>query len=386
MTLRDDILNAARARLGVPYGLPPAPGELDCSLYVLEAFKAAGIPFPAGVRTAEQIRWASLPITWDEALPGDILFYEGTYDAGPPSADGHIASHIGISLGAGSGRMLNAVEPTSRETDITGPYWQDRLFDVRRHPALAGAQEAQPVTVPARPRGIDVSSHQGIIDWPAVATSGISFAFIKATEDDGYVNPNFERDWPMARRVGLTRGAYHFARPEGRDAAEEAAYFLKVVADAGGLETGDLLALDLEAGAGDLGPWALEWLHAVEARVGFKPLVYTGAWFSGPHNLAAYPELGTYPLWLAAYQPQIPDPPAPWTLISFWQFTDALKVPGIRGNVDGNIFNGALERLPLLGKPGVSVPTIPTLPSPDLRARLQAVTDELHAILDSLPT
>jgi cell wall-associated NlpC family hydrolase len=43
MTTRDDIIREARARLGIPYGLPPGPGETDCSLYVLDVFKAAGI-------------------------------------------------------------------------------------------------------------------------------------------------------------------------------------------------------------------------------------------------------------------------------------------------------------------------------------------------------
>jgi hypothetical protein len=135
---RDAIIAAARARLGIPYGIPPGPGETDCSLYVRDVYEAAGVPFPTGVRVAEQERQASVPIGWGDILPGDLLFFEGTYDAGPPSADGHIASHIGISLGAGTHKMLNALEPVSAETRIDTPYWQEHIFEARRHPALVG--------------------------------------------------------------------------------------------------------------------------------------------------------------------------------------------------------------------------------------------------------
>ncbi len=134
--LRAAIIAQARARLGIPYGLPPGPGETDCSLYVRDVYEAAGLPFSPGVRVAEQERQDTVPIDFADVLPGDLLFFEGTYDAGPPSADGHIASHVGISLGAGTHRMLNAVEPVSTETNIATPYWQAHIFEARRHPSL----------------------------------------------------------------------------------------------------------------------------------------------------------------------------------------------------------------------------------------------------------
>lgn len=149
MTLRDDIMNAARAYAGIPYRLDPPPdgvNSIDCSLLVVKAAQDAGIPLPAGVRTAEQIRWASFPIPWDDVRPGDLLFFEGTYDAGPPSSDGHIASHIGFSLGAGTRRMIDAHDRpggATAETDIGTPYWQSKLFEARRLPALA-VQEPEP--------------------------------------------------------------------------------------------------------------------------------------------------------------------------------------------------------------------------------------------------
>lgn len=217
--------------------------------------------------------------------------------------------------------------------------------------------------MPDYPLGVDVASYQGYPDWAAVAAAGYAFAFTKVTEDDGYLNPTFAHNWAGIKAAGMVRGAYHFARPGLHDAATEADYCLANIADVGGLEEGDILALDLEAGSGDLGRWVLDFLHRCEETAGIRPIVYTGAWFSGPHNLAAYPEIGTYGLWLAAYQGQMPAAPAPWQFVAFWQHSDAGRVPGIAGNVDLNVFNGPADHIRLYGKPGVGPQPEPA-PSP----------------------
>lgn len=156
MTLRDDVLAAAPAFGHLSYRLDPPPniadGTIDCSLFVVEAFKRAGIPFARGVRVAEQLRQVSTPIAWDDVRPGDLLFFENTYDAGPPSADGHIASHVGISLGAGTQRMWDAHErggPDVAITDISTPYWQEHLFEARRPPQLQDESAPTPGPQPA---------------------------------------------------------------------------------------------------------------------------------------------------------------------------------------------------------------------------------------------
>lgn len=393
MTLRDDILAQAQGYPPLPYRLPPGTDETDCSLFVRDIFAAAGAPFPAGVRTAEQERQASVLIGWDDVQPGDLLFFEGTYDAGPPSTDGHIASHVGISLGKGSGKMWDAHERTTSTAaagiTIINPsdYWQPKLFEARRPPMLTTSPGGA-VTVPNMPRGVDVASYQGNPDWAAVAASGIAFAFTKVSEDDDYTNPTFARNWSGIRSAGIARGAYHFARPDSAtDAVQEADYFLSRLDSVGGLAAGDLLALDLESGSGDLGQWALDWLHRVESRVGFKPLVYTGSWFAGPHNLAAYPELGQFGLWLAAYQGSMPAPPSPWEFVAFWQYSDSGSVPGIAGNVDMSMFNGTVDRLHLYGKPAGATPPPPEPPpsQPITRADLQRIYDQIGALLERMP-
>jgi len=77
--------------------------------------------------------------------------------------------------------------------------------------------------------GVDVSHHQGEIDWAAVAkVQQIGFAYVKATEGGDWIDPRFTANWQAARRAGLRVGGYHFftfCRP----ALEQARHFLDVL-------------------------------------------------------------------------------------------------------------------------------------------------------------
>lgn len=133
------ILEVAATRKGTPYALPPdGVTTLDCSLYVLRTLADAGVQLPAGIRTAEQIRQACVPVPFDQVRPGDLLFFERTYDCTErPGPDGRCATHVGISLGRGTRRMWDANDARGDVgiTDISTPYWQSRLFEARRPPA-----------------------------------------------------------------------------------------------------------------------------------------------------------------------------------------------------------------------------------------------------------
>ena len=94
--------------------------------------------------------------------------------------------------------------------------------------------------------GLDVSDHQAVIDWSAVASGGTRFAYVKATEGTGFVNPDFASQYDGSYQAGLIRGAYHFALPSVSIGAAQASYF---VANGGGWSAdGRTLpgALDLE--------------------------------------------------------------------------------------------------------------------------------------------
>ena len=208
--------------------------------------------------------------------------------------------------------------------------------------------------------GIDVSPYQPVIDWQAVASAGHSFAFVKATEGNGWTARTFATQRDGARAAGLLVGAYHFARwetpgaPEA-DAIDEARHFFRVV---GELSPGDLPpVLDLEWITGqrrlsdELVRWALAFLTEATRLFRRSPIVYTGPSFwryclAPARKQAALPLTG-YTLWAADYVSRLA-PRAmhgsewPW---HFWQHTGSGSCPGVKGKCDLNRFAGTMDDL-----------------------------------------
>jgi len=200
--------------------------------------------------------------------------------------------------------------------------------------------------------GIDVSHFQRVVDWGTVAASGVQFCFIKATEGAGNIDPRFVQNWKSARDAGLVRGAYHFFHPSA-PAAAQADSFLRIV---GRLECGDLPpALDLEVPAAwtgiaatDRAPLALQWLEAVEKRLGVTPIVYLSPAFA-TEVLANAPALARFPVWFAHYTDAAgPAIAKPWNSWSFWQYSREGNTSGVMLAVDLDRFNGSLDDLKAL--------------------------------------
>ncbi|HEX8804211.1 MAG TPA: GH25 family lysozyme, partial [Acidimicrobiales bacterium] len=92
--------------------------------------------------------------------------------------------------------------------------------------------------------GPDVSHWQKVVDWPSVARQGHAFAWCKATEEVGFVDDFFARNYPGIRDTGMVRGAYHFLRREW-SAADQAEHYVRTVQAHGGFG-GALSAVDVE--------------------------------------------------------------------------------------------------------------------------------------------
>jgi lysozyme len=197
-------------------------------------------------------------------------------------------------------------------------------------------------------QGIDVSHYDGTIDWAAVKSSGVAFAFMKATESTDFIDPEFASNWKSAGAQGIVRGAYHFLRPEV-DPVAQADYF---VANAGTQAPGDLpLTLDLEVTdnltAAQVGDAARTFLGRVASDSGRTPIVYTSASFFGG-TLGSPTGFDAYTLWNAHWTTNCPNVPSPpWTSWTFWQSSSTGTVPGISGmaDVDLDQFNGTLADL-----------------------------------------
>ena len=83
----------------------------------------------------------------------------------------------------------------------------------------------------------------------------------------------------------------------------------------------------------------LNWLKLAEEHYGVKPIIYTGLKF---YNDYLKGHVDEYQLWIASYSKDSRLDEIQWT---FHQFSDELRVKGIKGPVDGNNFKGDLEGL-----------------------------------------
>lgn len=194
------------------------------------------------------------------------------------------------------------------------------------------------------PSGVDVSSnnHHGIgdIDWNAVKTDGQSYAFVKATEGEGWANQYFVADANAAKAAGLQVGAYHYARPAA-DPARQAADFAAQLALVPGQTLPPVLDLEVDEGKTpqELIDWTRTFTSELRRLTGRTPMIYTYRYFWTDY-MANTTEFSEFPLWLAAYQDRAPEPMGGWDKIAFWQRSDSGRVNGITGNVDMNLFNG----------------------------------------------
>ena len=195
--------------------------------------------------------------------------------------------------------------------------------------------------------GIDISHHQGRIDWDELKDNGqidhcpIRFVMIKATEGATQTDRNFRDNFFQARENGFTRGAYHFYSVHS-PAEQQAYHFIKTV----DLENGDLPpVLDVEhkpknQSDDDFKHSVLKWLNIVESHYRVKPIIYT--YFKFKTRYLSDPIFDEYPYWIAHYYVDSLEYQGPW---KFWQHTDVGRLPGIKGNVDFNIYNGSFYDL-----------------------------------------
>lgn len=194
--------------------------------------------------------------------------------------------------------------------------------------------------------GIDISHYQGKIDWEQLKNAMIKgcpvrFVIIKSTEGSSQLDENFRENFNQVRDFGFIRGVYHFWSNKST-AREQAYYFLDQVH----LTDGDLPpVLDIEhkpadKSVEDFQRDVLTWLHIVEDKYHAKPIIYT--YYKFKEQYLSAPVFDDYPYWIAHYYVDKVQYKGKW---KFWQHTDVGKLPGIKGYVDFNIYNGSYYEL-----------------------------------------
>lgn len=210
--------------------------------------------------------------------------------------------------------------------------------DNKPHPGVNRAR-AMPI------QGIDVARYQGRVDFEAARQGGVHFVFMKGTEGNDYVDPMFSTNWLAARQAGMPHGAYHFMTWCSL-ARQQADWFrANVPSDSDALPP----VLDLEwnnhssckkkFSKADMLEKIRVMLAAMEQHTGKLPIIYTDINF---HRDILLGEHFPNTFWLrsTAAEPHHRYDGRPWT---FWQWTQTGTVPGVRGEVDRNVFYGNVD-------------------------------------------
>lgn len=191
--------------------------------------------------------------------------------------------------------------------------------------------------------GIDISHYQGTINWEVLRNQGmidkcpIRFVMIKATEGSNRIDSKFEENFEQALEYGFTRGVYHFYSVQST-AEQQARFFINNVK----LLKGDLPpVLDVEhkprnQSDEEFRASVLQWLNIVEEHYKVKPIIYT--YYKFKMQYLSDEVFDQYPYWIAHYYVDSVEYKGAW---KFWQYTDVGRLPGIKGHVDFNIYNGS---------------------------------------------
>lgn len=192
--------------------------------------------------------------------------------------------------------------------------------------------------------GIDVSTHQKEIDWAQVKAAGVEFVMIRIGYRGSEQGLLFEDEWAQrnyegAKAAGLKVGGYFFSQsisPE--EAVEEAGFAMDIIS---GWELDMPLVYDweyisAESRTGNVDARLLTdctkaFCDTVRAA-GYKPMVYFNPTQSRKQMLLE--ELTDYGFWLAMYSEEMTYE----YKVDMWQYTCEGTVPGIRGNVDINLY------------------------------------------------
>lgn len=203
-----------------------------------------------------------------------------------------------------------------------------------------------------RLHGVDVSNHQGMIDWDAAKNSGlVDFAIIKTSEGTDFVDDWWVRNVTECRRLNIPLGTYHYTLPSSCDAVAEAQHYVRVRSALGVLpgesHWGDHEDPALPVG-GAAGSYAARWRAEVRRLVSDDSGVYTYPSYITERNMGV-PELADAALWYASYDGAMGPVPAPWPRVAIWQYTAFKSIAGIGDRIDCNWFEGTVDDFRALG-------------------------------------
>lgn len=209
---------------------------------------------------------------------------------------------------------------------------------------------------------IDIASYQQGpvgIDWPTVAKYLLSLhpeagVIIKVSEGTDYINPYLHQQRMGAHAAGIKNvGLYDYGKPSRNTGQAEADFFMQCIGNDGGILPGEFYCLDVEdtkvSPTADLDAYVLDKAGRIARPSGLPIIVYSGSWYTVPHNLNRDPKLATLGLWWSNPGSALPLTPEPWRSqgknILMWQYDWHGRIPGIIGDVDLDYLVGSIDTL-----------------------------------------
>jgi lysozyme len=200
-------------------------------------------------------------------------------------------------------------------------------------PQSSGAINLQPLPEGFVSHGIDVSHHQGEINWDELLDrmdTTLSFVYCKVTEGTNFVDNQWERNHEILSEREMKHGGYHFFTPDV-SAKLQAEHFLSEYKPQKS-ELPPVLDAEVDASTNEsLVNGMKEWLKVVESESGIRPVIYTSY---SMYRDKMKGKFDGYQFWIASYnsnESRVQD-----AEIIHWQYSDRGSVPGIKGSVDLN--------------------------------------------------
>lgn len=281
---------------------------------------------------------------------------------------------IDATMGQGQKRIDESGDPTAPTLAELGNLAQQVVAETKQDLDIAKPASVEELRTwrPPGTLGIDVSHHQGTVDWAQAYKNGARFGYIKATQSwpsSLYKDPKFNTNYAAAHSAGVIRGAYHFAMPAHSSGATQAK---ELLANGGGwtadgktmpplldIEWNPYKKADYPQGQGDMcygmSPaqmvtWIKSFGNTIKASTGRLPMIYTAqTWWDKctgdseafkywPLHVSLFPSSDT-----SAKNPR--ELPEGWKTFNVWQYSSNSDLIDEDKNVDANVWNGNLTSL-----------------------------------------
>ena len=194
-------------------------------------------------------------------------------------------------------------------------------------------------------KGVDLSYHNGPINWAKLRNEGITFAYIKSTEGESHIDRNYNKNYRDAKQADIKTGTYHFYT-FGLDGKRQAQHFIRNST----VGSADLIpAIDVEhsfinrySDDKDYIKKVIDELIKLEHEMydyyGVRPIIYSNKDCYKLYIKNNFPE---NLIWMSDLHNEPDTNDTNWII---WQFSHTGNIDGINGDIDLNYYRYSFRK------------------------------------------